>query len=70
VVVTVSNCLGGLALGCSQRGLGLGDFGRQRARFMGQSCALQLHRLQLYEVFNMRLHPCYEVYGMYRLFRK
>jgi hypothetical protein len=26
--------------------------------------------LQLYEVFNLRLHPCYEVYGIYRLFRK
>jgi hypothetical protein len=40
--------------------------GRARAS-VGQPGALQIHRLQLYEVFNVRLHPCYEVYGIYRL---
>jgi hypothetical protein len=61
---------GGLALGGGERGLGLGDFGRQGARGKGEAGTLQIDALQLYEVFNVRLHPCYEVYGICRLLRK
>jgi len=62
--------LGGVALGGGQRRFGLGDLRGQRARRLRQPGTLQIHSLQLYEVFNVRLHPCQEVYVMYRLFRK
>jgi hypothetical protein len=34
-----------------------------------EASTFQLYRLQLYEVFNMLLHPCYEVYVIHRLIR-
>ncbi len=59
-----------LTLGRGQRGLGLGDFRRQNARGLGKPGTFQFHRLQLYEVFNVLLHPCIEVYGIYHPLRK
>ena len=61
---------GGLAFGPSQRSLGLGDFGRKGAHRNGQPCTFHIHALQLDEIFNVRLHPCYGVYAMHRLLRK
>jgi hypothetical protein len=56
---------GGLALGGGEGGLGLSDFSRQGARGLRKAGTFQLHRLQLYKIFNVRLHPCYEVYGIW-----
>ncbi len=61
---------GGLVLRLGQYGLGLGDFGRQGARGEGYAGALQIHFLQLYEIFNVRLHLCYEVYGIQPAIKK
>jgi hypothetical protein len=49
--------LGGHALGSGKGGLSLGDFSRQGARGLRKAGVLQLHSLQLYEIFNVRLHP-------------
>jgi len=62
--------LGGLALGVGQRGFSLDNFDGQGAYGQREAGALQIHCLQLYEVFNVCLHPCQEVYGIYRLLRK
>ena len=62
--------LGGLALGGGEGGLGLRNFCRQGARGQCKGGTLQLHRLQLYEIFNVRMHLCYEVYGIRRVFIK
>ncbi len=62
--------LAGLAFDGSEGSLSFGDFRRQSAGSVGQASSFQLHRLQLYEVFNMLLHPLIEVYGIWRLFRK
>jgi hypothetical protein len=61
---------GGLALGLGQRRRGLGDFRRQGAHSLRKPSSFQLHRLQLYEVFNLRLHLCIEVYGIHLPLRK
>jgi hypothetical protein len=42
-------------------GVGLRDFGRQGTQRLGEAGALQVHVLQLYEVFNLSLHPWNEV---------
>ncbi len=49
---------------------GLGDLGRQGAHGERNAGAFQIHFLQFYEIFNMRLHPCYEVYGIRRAIKK
>jgi hypothetical protein len=56
--------------GGGEGSLSFGDFRRQGAGNLGQASSLQLHRLQLYEVFNVFLHPLNEVYGINRLIRK
>jgi hypothetical protein len=48
----------------------LSDFCRQGASSEGEPGTLQIYMLQLYEVFNVFLHPCQEVYGIDRLLRK
>jgi hypothetical protein len=58
--------LGNLALSGGKRGSSLIDFCRQGERILRQAGSFQLHRLQLYESFNLRMHPCYEVYGIGR----
>lgn len=62
--------LGCLPLYLGQRGLGLDKFGGQCSRRLRQARPLQICILQLYEVFNVRLHPCIAVYAIYRPFRK
>jgi len=47
-----------LALGGCERGLGLGGFSRQTPQSERNAATLQIHCLQLYEIFNLRLHPC------------
>ena len=59
-----------LELGGVEGGLGLGDLSRQSAEAEGQAGTLQVDVLQLYEIFNLRLHPCYEVYVIHRVLRK
>ena len=49
--------LGGLTLCGGKGGLGLGNLSRQGAGGLGKARAFQLNRLQLYEIFNLRLHP-------------
>ena len=56
--------LGGLLLGGCECGLSLGELGGQGARLLGEAGSLQFEGLQLYEVFNQRLHPCQEGYGI------
>jgi len=60
---------GGYALGLSEGGLSLHDFGWQCAHGDGEAGSLQIHVLQLYEIFNMRLHLCNEVYGIGHVIR-
>jgi hypothetical protein len=62
--------LGSQALGGGEGGFSLGDFSRQGARGLRKAGTIQFHRLQLYEIFNMRLHPRNEVYGIGRGFIK
>jgi hypothetical protein len=62
--------LGGHVLCGGKCGLSQGDFSRQGARGLSKAGVLQLHGLQLYEIFNVRLHLCYEVYGIWRGFIK
>jgi hypothetical protein len=62
--------VGGQALGSGEGSLGLGNFSRQGARGLRKAGTIQLHRLQLYEIFNLRLHPRNEVYGIGRGFIK
>jgi len=61
--------LGREALSRIEGGLGLGDFRGQGANGLCQAGALQFHSLQLYEIFNVLLHPS-QVYGIYRALRK
>lgn len=62
-------CLSGLPLGRGQGVLCLRNLSRQSSQLCPQARALQLHFLQLYEVFNVLLHPYLEVYGIHRLTR-
>jgi len=48
---------GGQALGSGEGSLGLGNFSRQGARGLRKAGTFQFNRLQLYEIFNLRLHP-------------
>lgn len=61
---------GGFALGGGEFGGGLGDLSGQGAQGLGDAGALQIYLLQLYEMFNMRLHPWIEVYGIGHGLRK
>jgi len=45
------------ALGSGEGVFGLRDFSGQGARGLRKAGAFQLHRLQLYEIFNVCLHP-------------
>jgi hypothetical protein len=45
------------ALGSGEGVFGLGDFSGQGARGLRKAGAFQLHRLQLYEIINVCLHP-------------
>ncbi len=56
--------LGSLMLGGSECGSGLGELGGQSARLLSEAGPLQFDGLQFYEVFNQRLHPCQEGYGI------
>ena len=49
-------CCSGLALGGGQRGLSLGSLRGEGAQSGGEASPLQVDDLQLYEIFNMRLH--------------
>ena len=62
--------LSSLTFGGCEGSLSLGDFSRQGAGDVGEASSFQLHRLQLYEVFNVLLHPFIEVYGIDWLLRK
>ncbi len=55
---------GSLTLGGGQCSLGLGHFAWQGALGKRDAGALQIHALQFHEVFDVRLHSCYEVYGI------
>ena len=46
--------VGGMALGRGESCRALCDFGGERAQRQGKASALQIHVLQLYEVFNLR----------------
>lgn len=46
-----------LALGSGKGGFGLGDFGGKGAQRERKTSALEVDTLQLYEGFNLRLHP-------------
>ena len=48
----------GLTFGGCQRGLGLGGFSRQTSQSERDTITLQIDCLQLYEIFNLWLHPC------------
>jgi len=48
--------LGRLAFDSCERGLPLGDFSRQRAQFLVAPGSVVFNQLELYEVFNQRLH--------------
>jgi hypothetical protein len=61
---------GGLALGRNEKRLGVRDLSRQGESCLIKEGPLQLDRLQLYQVFNLLLHPLYEVYGIYHVLRK
>lgn len=50
--------------------MGPGNFCRQGTQGEGEAGTLQIDFLQLYEIFNVRLHPWDEVYGIGRLLRK
>ena len=40
-----------------QGGIGLGDLGRESPKGLGKACSLQVEGLQLYQVFDVLLHP-------------
>jgi hypothetical protein len=46
-----------LTLGGFKRSFGLGSFARQTPQSERNATTLQIHCLQLYEIFNLRLHP-------------
>jgi len=53
-----------------KKGFSLSYFRRQGACLFGDAGAVEFDVLQLYEVFNVCLHPCQEVYGIRRTYRK